>query len=714
MPFLTRENIVTCAGMSGAFNDGTVMSKTLILDPELMGGNFWTAKTGGVAGIRGGSAVLNGYGYTSCTYSPGTTDSGTAATNLHSRYDDVADTWTTKTNPAVATASPGTWTVDGRYFRLQGLISTSLGVDSGLYIYNETNNTWLTSSHSGLAFAYDKTHGAMIDGYGFVFGGSNFAIGGINGISRFDPATTTFSNQTAMTTATFAGASFKFNELLNLVGGDNGAVSAVGQRFNHATNSWSALNGAMGTAKRWCGSWGSGGLGYIASGQTTSAVSTATVDEYNPEADAYLNRAVITTATAAPTHFALNANGYVFGGTNSVAYQYRSTSWYAVPGAIHRTLRTPTRVNVGITANGRAATFPVRIRTDGTNWKYMEANADSLLKQGNILTTVLATSGAIRDFELQIGVPRWHGGVGGGSWGSRASVTAVKASAGGEMASGYGYSVMGALNAGTLQSTNYQLNDSLNVWNTRAVGGITQAYRDEGCFGLNGLLYIAGGADITPTYQTAVSYFDDVANAWGTRTGLTTARSQAAAYALNGFSYIVGGKDGGGSKTTNEQYNDSTNAWATKTVLTAARRGAGAIAISGFGYVCAGHDGTVSQATVYEYNDFADAWTTKTAITTIREGISAFALGALGFVTDGVDAGSYKSETQQFDRASNIWSTRAADGFGARAYASVFAVNGGGFVANGNNGADTASVRRYSQADTQMVLAVTLLVEETR
>ena len=86
---------------------------------------------------------------------------------------------------------------------------------------------------------------------------------------------------------------------------------------------------------------------------------------------------------------------------------------------------------------------------------------------------------------------------------------------------------------------------------------------------------------------------------------MNTARCYVVGSSLNGYAYSYGGYDGSNRVATTEQYNDISNAWTTKSDMNTARESLAGSSLNGYAYSYGGYDGTNRLATTEQYNDTA-------------------------------------------------------------------------------------------------------------
>ena len=108
-----------------------------------------------------------------------------------------------------------------------------------------------------------------------------------------------------------------------------------------------------------------------------------------------------------------------------------------------------------------------------------------------------------------------------------------------------------------------------------------------GCGRVNGKILAIGGSN-GGGYQATVEEYDPVADAWSTKTPMSTARGFLAAAAVNGKIYAIGGINSANLLASVEEYDPTTNSWSTKASLSAARYGAAAASMYGKIYAIGG------------------------------------------------------------------------------------------------------------------------------
>jgi len=98
---------------------------------------------------------------------------------------------------------------------------------------------------------------------------------------------------------------------------------------------------------------------------------------------------------------------------------------------------------------------------------------------------------------------------------------------------------------------------------------------------IQGLLYVAGGRDVTVDSVAAIERFDPVARTWTTLAPMPTARNSHMAAAVRGCLYVMGGETNSASSSgvfaQNEVYDPKTNTWQTVASMRTPRHAARAV-----------------------------------------------------------------------------------------------------------------------------------------
>jgi len=650
-----------------------IISKQLNVDPEILGGNVWKTVANYVTVTQPGFLSLHGFSYT-C----GGINAGSGISSVY-QYDDTANSWSTKTSVSAGKYGLNT-------FNLNEFGYACGGNSFGSYVstcekYNDSANSW-SSSVTGLTTGRYAGAGLNLNGFGYVFGGRNASA--LSVVEQYNDSSNSWTSKTVLPATKYDTSRFYLNSFGYIICGQGGAQTET-YRYDDTTDTYvnskaypNSLFGAI--------SFTVSGFGYTCSGY--SGTFTSAVNQYNDAARTWSAKSPDIFARRFLAGFSLNEFGYALGGSGSSDYsdaaQYRPTNMYYF-GRFKASAKTPIKVLVATNVDGYAKSLPVWIRTDGTNWKYMESNVDSLVKAGSTVTGTLSTTGGYYQYELTVGLPpTWigtgasggGGAVGGGYWSTKAGAGTARHYVAGFSLNGFGYVCNGYTGAAASSEVN-QYNDSANTWTTKAGGG-TARYGLAG-FSLNGFGYICDGATSGGVYSSLVDQYNDITNAWASRANGGTARANLSGFSLNGFSYISSGLPAAVSSEVN-QYNDTANTWSTKAGAGTARRGPAGFSLNGFGYTCNGF-AAANSSEVNQYNDSANTWTTKAGGGTARYNLTGFSLKGFGHICNGIAAAA-SSEVNQYNDAANIWSTKAGGGT-ARQDLAGFSLNEFGYICNG-------------------------------
>lgn len=158
--------------------------------------------------------------------------------------------------------------------------------------------------------------------------------------------------------------------------------------------------------------------------------------------------------------------------------------------------------------------------------------------------------------------------------------------------------------------------------------------------------------------------FDDVANTWTARTGVTARRNIAGySFFLTDFGFTSGGFTTVDVGTT-ERFDDVANTQTAVTSITA-RSGAAGFAISlpakplpdMFGYTSCGISGVTNLGTTERYDNVANTQTAR-ANATARRFVAGYSMFGAGFTSCGVEVPDLGT-TERLDDIANTWTARA-------------------------------------------------------
>ncbi|CAK0748581.1 conserved hypothetical protein [Azospirillaceae bacterium] len=680
-----------------------VVSKVIDVDPELIGGNYWKTLTADITRYGNQSFSLNGFGY-NC----GGGDAGPIYFSSITQYNDTTNAWSTKSSMSIARL--GT----------RGFILNNFGYICGggtgflfseVHKYNDSSDVLTAVTLlNGIGRNYSNPFG--LNGFGYICGGSSGTVRSY--VSKYNDSSDSWTLKANF--GVYISATFELGSFGYACTGNSVASSNV-YKYNDVSDTWST--NAVATAKTNTAGFLSAGFGYISHGTSSVPATTSSLQQYNESAIYCVDKAPGGTAKSLLHGFSLNGLGYVTCGSGvsatSEVNKYYATNMHDM-GRFKSSAKTPSKVLVATNVSGYAKSLPVWIRTDGVNWKYMESNVDSLVKQGQTVISTLAASGGYYQYELMVGLPPTNvgtgasgggGAAGGGYWVTKFNTGTARYGAGCFSLNGYGYVCCGGNSVGDSSEVN-QFNDQLNTWTTKAS---TVVIKKTAGVSLNGFGYTVDGFTGLNTQISNCDKYNDSTNAWSAITS-NGARRILQCFSLNGFFYTCNGI-AASNVSTCEQYNDTINSWLAKAGAGTARNNISAFSIGGFGYVSCGTTGTVSSETG-QYNDAANVWTTKTGNPSARVGAAGLNINNSGYTCDG-STGSLISTVSQYDSASNLWNTKNPGGT-ARWHIAGFTLNSFGYICNGSDslalGTMVSNVDQYVPNTPIPVLTVTLDVVE--
>ncbi len=717
MAYDIKTRLLTLSAFSGTYNDGVIISKQLNIDQETMGGDYWAARTSDQVAKRATAGMsLNGFGYT-------VGGINSAAVSQLSQYNDSTNLWSTKTNMSTALFGVAAFDLGGfGYYAMgfDGSINTNL-----VSQYNDSANTWQRKQSGGVARRY--VAGWNLNGFGYAthgFDGVTLSFGYSSDSNQYNNSTDVWTLKSHTTNKYQGGAGFALNGYgYHTAGGaESGTSSSVQvEQYNDSTNTWSS-KASLPVGKDLQSAFTINGFGYSThgyNGNNGSPTSYNTITQYIDGANIWVTKNSFNTTARYFGHgFNLNGFGYMCdgytGSDNSELSQYRNSTLFKISGSFKKSNKVPKKILIGANVSGRAVTLPVQLRTDGsTSWQYMTANVDSAIKPGLTMAAAFPKNAqGLYDYEIQVGLPQYFAGVGGGVWTSKSAFTGTtRKEAGIFNLNGYAYLFCGTALLTPL-SENSQYNDVTDVWVAKTNSGITVKLLDS--FSLNGFGYGQHGFDGS-IYSSATSQYNDAGNSWASKANSGTARAGSAGFTLNGYGYSACGTNNTNSSEIN-QYNDSLDSASIKsqggTAITA-RSKLTAFSSNGYGYTTCGSISGGTSSELNQYNDAANTCVTKTNNPTTKYATTSFILAQSGYVLTGtINDTTAVNEIVQYNDAADVWNIKSSLTTTKQSAAGID-LNGYGYCIGGClNNISTTEITQYVLNDKIPVLTVTLNVEE--
>jgi M6 family metalloprotease-like protein len=267
MPTARRALAVTAANglvfaIGGSNGAGTDLRTVQAYNPST---NAWTTKASLPAPRqRGNGAVaLNGI-----IYLPGADDATGALTRTLYAYTIGTNTWSTRSAMPAYGSCGGSAVISGRLYVFSGCTRSSTGkeIHAGLLQrYTPSTNTWATLKAAPVT--HFRPVVGTINGKLYVVGGNNGAGTAMRRVDMYDPATNTWTTRAAMPTARMGAGGATLGGKLYVVGGQNGAgYQQVVEAYDPLTNAWTTLP-ALPTGRVALGVSGMGGRLYAIGGR---------------------------------------------------------------------------------------------------------------------------------------------------------------------------------------------------------------------------------------------------------------------------------------------------------------------------------------------------------------------------------------------------------------------------------------------------------------
>ena len=225
-------------------------------------------------------------------------------------------------------------------------------------------------------------------------------------------------------------------------------------------------------------------------------------------------------------------------------------------------------------------------------------------------------------------------------------------------------------------------NPGTNTWST---GALMKTARVGASYGvINGILYVAGGTNPSNVILNTVESYNPVTNTWTTRANMPIVRNFGASAVVNGILYVAGGGTTGGQTVSVVAYNPVSNTWSTKASLPAIRNDAVGVSLNNLFYLIGGQQNNSNDGALQVYDPVTDSWSTAASMTTPRFHSNAEVINGLIYVAGGLETGGVASVvTDVYNPATNTW-TRLADLLTARSGAATGAIGGVLYLAGGS------------------------------
>lgn len=654
----SNEKLSSLAALASA-NYQDSESNTVTISPNLeeIAGDYWTTKTSASIAGRADAFSLNGFLYRSG--SSGTSAPSTAVASVE-RFNDDTNSWGSKTAMPVIAYDGTAIDAIGYGYHIGGYNSSGVASLEG-YKYNDTTDSWSQIAAALTKYGYQAS--AYASGYINLVGGTQASISGAtNTIQQYDPTLNAYYLR--VLTASIGridSSSFVLSDRHYCAGGQGSdlAYKNTTDIFDYVMNAL-IIGPTLLTARLTQGD-SSVGCGFTISGYNGSFQTTC------ERLDTVKGAWVAVTAIGTARRFdgagvkTLNGSVYAVAGQGSsyvsTLSSYLPVSFFPV-GISKKSKTSPSTMFVAAALNNIVTSLPARIRTDGDNWKYVTANADSVLKSGETFSKFVGSN-----------LGYVHGGNDGGTyqsseayisesntWLTKTASTLAAQTHGSFKSGGKAYSFGGTPDGFTTYQGTAQYYDSItNAWSNVSAftGGVVGSASG---FSLNDVGYACLGYNNVTVLSNVFKF---VSNAWVAVTAATSARNLPSAFSLNGFGWLTHGSSTNAAanvSTVVQSYNPDTNTWATKsgTALTA-RQSGGSASFEGSAYVYGGDNGSGILNSPEKYNPVTDQWSSITSMGTSRGARPGAFLLQVGIYAAGGNNAGRLATTEQYNPYANVW-----------------------------------------------------------
>ena len=688
------------------------ITKIVPIPKDIPGGNYWTTVTSLNEYRTGcGAFTIGGHLYVACGLSNG---AGRRLTT--EQYDDSGNIWLMRADyNQTGVTNVGPFSLSLGYI-VGGVDAGSISTNA-LSGYNEVSNSWATKSI--MPTARRATSVFTLNSYGYVVKG---LLGGPNWTTvneRFDEGTNSWISRQPVSQGTDHSSGFATNGFGYCSHGRAAIGSYINTsvRYDDVLNSWSNMASALIARMPNSGAM-INDRGYAVGGYNGSNL--ATNEEYYDIVNIWVTKTPNLNSVSNLRLESLNGNGYSCGGEDlnvgtglSHVTQYKNYHLVTLASILKKSPVHPKSISVIATVDDNQVNVPVQLRTNGIDWRLLTSGITSALKthQSFPVTYAPKTSGN-RDYELRVGIPFGMGSSTPGFWISRASLVNVSTDPGTFQLEGFGF-VFGGTSGSSVLSLTQKYNDFTNIWINALPVSSHSSRAMQGSTTLNGVGFSFGGSTDGGASGSATSsqkYIGEL-NSWSSITSLLAGRYLSNVFPLNSFAYVVGGGNTSAvSQTDNQQYNDSTNAWTSKAAISPANRAGAGFSINGFGYIAYG-ESNVTLATSQMYNDGANTWIARATGTTPRSVLSEFCLKDKGLVFCGDIGGGDSAVVNEYIDTLNTWLIKVNHPNAKRRPGGI-SINNRGYSVGGYTSSSLGDVNQYNVDIHADNIVISLIIDE--
>lgn len=172
---------------------------------------------------------------------------------------------------------------------------------------------------------------------------------------------------------------------------------------------------------------------------------------------------------------------------------------------------------------------------------------------------------------------------------------------------------------------------------------------------IKGTIYVTGGTNSCSTPVAPVSAleaYNPATDTWTSKAPIPSARLAAMGGVINGILYVAGGADPSGASAALLAYDPANDSWTNKAPMPMAKYAAASAVVNGKLYVFGGIDGSGYATSVYAYNPVNDSWTTHAAVPTPTSSGAAGTIAGMVYVF-----GGDRSVANIYDPVTDSWNS---------------------------------------------------------
>ena len=551
-------------------------------------------------------------------------------------FNAYGDTWTQKADISNGRWGAGAVEVNGKIYLVGGCSDTQGNTNiSDVELYDPSTDSWTINTQ--IPTPRNSLGVCVVNEKIYAVGGFNLGLEGGNSlpsVEMYDPDTDTWSTKTDMPTGRDNFSCCVVAGKIYVIGGFHAVgvnfdVVPTVEEYDPETDAWTTKT-PMPTAR-----WGQAvhvvnGKIYIIGGATDYPPKNdiGTVEEYDPATDTWTTKTPMPTERFLIPGGEINGKIYVFGGfTLTPAKSHMVTEIY----------------------DPFSDTWSTGTDIPEKKVKYATCVVNDMIYVIGGFPDIGNTTGSTHVFVYN---PESSSIAEGDTWTQLTDIPTARFDAAVSVFDGKIY-VMGGFKSYAGKQSKIEVYDpSTDTWTEKSPMPTADLQMDA-CL-VNRKIYLF--------YTNAsVMEYDPENETWAEKSSFPEARSQFGTCEVNGKIYVFGGWDKSAQKgfASLDEYYPETDSWAQKADMPSERDNFACCSYQGKIYALGGWEGSEVPGSVIEYDPKADDWTTKSPMPVPVYYAAASAVNGKIYVIGGFTGQQNRTDTvQEYDLATDTWSIK--------------------------------------------------------